>query len=68
MLQQLLIINIICGGVAVLGVLMSIFWSRAVRGFWPSRKKIAILSAIFVGIWLLQDVFYFYLKFRNGQL
>jgi hypothetical protein len=68
MAQEFLIINIIGCGVAVVGLALSISWSRAVRGFWPGRKKILALSLLYAGIWLLGNIFYFYLKFHRGQL
>jgi hypothetical protein len=66
MLEELLIINEIGAGVAVLGVILCVSWSRAVRGFWPGRRKIFALSMVFVAIWLLGNVFYFYLKFHQA--
>jgi hypothetical protein len=43
MLQELLVINIVGCGVAVVGVLLCISWSRAVRWIWPNRKKMFVL-------------------------
>jgi len=65
MVQDLIVINIIGCAVAVIGTLLSIGWSRAIRGALPSRGTMRLLALVFLVIWALGDVFYFYLRWRG---
>ena len=54
------VLNLVVGGAAVIGWAKAVQWSRTVRGVWPSGRKMILLAAMFLAIWLFGDIAYLY--------
>jgi hypothetical protein len=60
--EDLLILGVGLLLVALLTLGMMVLWSRAVRGRWPSGRKIRIFSGVCIFIWIFGFASYFYFK------
>jgi hypothetical protein len=61
-LQNLIALNIDLFGVSALAFGMMVLWSRATRGKWPNRTKVAVFAGVCVACWIIGNLSFFYFR------
>jgi hypothetical protein len=63
-LQDLLSLNAINVGAGLVAFLLFISWGRAVRGFWPGKKKMLMFVVFIVAAVIASNGLYFYFRYH----
>lgn len=61
-LQNLLVLNVVLFGTALLTGVMMVLWARATRGRWPSHRRIQFTVGYCLLVWLFGNMAYFYFR------
>ena len=65
MLQNWIAVNIMILPAGFVSLLLCVSWSRAVRGNWPSKRKVFVLSMIILAVFVAANVGFLILSYRR---